>query len=272
MREHELELIAALAEGRLEDEAEARALIATSEEAAAEFEAQSLALRALSDASPVEMSATERAALRRDLWTEFRAPVATVTSASKPWYYRWMPVAAGMFVLVGLVAVLNQGGLQDMAAEDQAALGAGASTVAASGDTDDMAEESDDGDSGGETAAPTSTMAAAGDGDTSAQAPPEAAAFYSAEADAIRSGDEAEPQTRATDTPTPEELADCLQRAGREGYEVLEVDPAPEETSDTYVPEEAVPYIAAIPFGEDLATASVVFVALDTCEVIHIDG
>ncbi len=109
MRDHELELIAALAEGRLEDESEARALIASSAEHLAEYEAQKLAFETLRSTPPAAMTDIERAALHRDVWTELRSPVP-VGASGNPWYYRWMPVAAGMFVVVGLVAVINQGG------------------------------------------------------------------------------------------------------------------------------------------------------------------
>ena len=272
MREHELELIAALAEGRLENEAEARALIASSEEARAEFEAQTTALEVLEGASSVRMADAERASLRRDLWTELRAP-APATASSRPWYFRWTPVAAGMFVLVGLVAVLSQsGGLGGMEAADQ---GADGTTLAASETTDAVAEELDGAgdDAGGEAAEqPTvSTTSNATDGDLGASAPPAAAAFYSAEAEDIRSGEETGPQTRAQDTPSPDELQDCLEQAGLGAYQVQDVNPAPDETDGAEVPDEAVPYIAAIPRDADLANAEVVFVALDMCEVIHID-
>jgi hypothetical protein len=278
MREHELELIAALAEGRLEDETDARALLASSEEARAEFEAQVSALTALSATSPVMMSPTERAGLHRDIWTELHSPMPVPsTPSSKPWYYRWMPVAAGMFVLVGLVAVLSQDGLETFVAADEGA--AVTTSLASSETTDAVAEELDGGDdsgggeAGGETVteSPTNTVAEAGDGDASAQAPPAAAAFYSAEADELREDEESRSLQLGGLSTT--ELADCLERAGLDGYEVREANPTPDDQGDpdADVPEEAVPYLAAIPSGEELATAEVVFGALETCEVIHVD-
>lgn len=276
MRDHDLELIAALAEGRLEDESEARALIASSEEAKAEFEAQKLALSALSGASPVTMTENERSALHRDLWTELRGPAAgSVSSRTSPWYYRWMPVAAGMVVLFGLVAVLNQSGGDGMeAAQDQTA------GLSASDTTSAMAEEfaGDDADADetrGETGAiaPTSTMAAADSGDGSTAEPPSsaAAAFYSAEADEIRSGEE--PVYRSLGDFSTTEVEECLQQAGFDDYDVREVNATPDQNIENgeEVPEEAVPYVAATPFGDALDSAAVVFVALETCEVIHID-
>lgn len=271
MRDHELELIAALAEGSLEDEAEARALIASSEEARVEFDAQKSALEALSGISSARMSETERASLRRDLWTHMRGVEPSRTSPT-PWYSRWVPVAAGMFVLIGLVAVLSQGGFSGLSgAGDEAALEA-ETTAAATEDGDDMSEQYDrDGSDGGAPGAPTSTAADAGDGIVTAQAPPDAAAFYSDQADEIRTHDVPESSTFGEVSTT--ELDACLERAGLGDYEVREADPDPGTRDDTGldVPEEAVAYLAAIPSGADPATAPVVFVSLDTCEVIHVD-
>lgn len=107
MRDYEVELIAALVEGRLEDETEARALVASSEKHRLEYEAQKTALEALSTADPVSMTETEKAALHRDLWTALTTEQAP-TKAKTPWYYRWSPVAASLLVVVGLFTVINQ--------------------------------------------------------------------------------------------------------------------------------------------------------------------
>ncbi|HEX6219947.1 MAG TPA: hypothetical protein VF115_02520 [Acidimicrobiia bacterium] len=272
MREHELELIAALAEGRLEDESEARAIIASSAEARAEFDAQKKAIEALADVGTASMSDTERSALRRDVWTELRAPEPAVGSG-KPWYYRWMPVAAGMLVIIGLVAVVSQGGgLGGIVTADEAA---SETTLADTETTQAMAEELDGGDEAADgapiTEEPTDGEGESGeDGDLGQAVPPAAAAFYAAVADDIRSGEETEPQTRALETPSPSELAECLAEAGLEGYEVQDVNPAPDE-GDREVPDAAVPYVAAIPVDADRTTTEVAFVGLETCELIHID-
>lgn len=283
MRDHDLELIAALAEGRLEDEAEARALIASNEEARAEYEAQKLALDALSGPSPVSMTETERASLRRDTWSELRSGVGTSSQRStSPWYYRWVPVAAGMFVLVGLVAVLSQGGLDGIVSADQAATSE--TTLATSVTTMAMSEESggagDDADAGDgvtvteaptDTGTPPDTIADSGDVEVSEPATPAAAAYYSAEADAIRV--EEESVSRSLGGVSATELGACLEQAGLDGYEALKANPSPGEGTEAHeeVPEGTVPYVAAIPFGEDLATTQVIFVSLETCEVIHVD-
>lgn len=67
MREHEIDLIAALVEGRLEDETEARALITSSPEMRQEYQAQKLAYEALAGAGMVRMTESERSALHRDI-------------------------------------------------------------------------------------------------------------------------------------------------------------------------------------------------------------
>lgn len=272
MRDHELELIASLAEGRLEDESEARDLLASSSEARAEFEAQKTALEALSTARPTSLSDTERSALHRDVWTELRTP-ATTSKTGTPWYYRWVPVAAGLFVVVGLVAVLSQGGAGDEA-NVSADMGAADTTLASSEATVTMAESpgEDDAAEGGETA-PTSRTEEAADGDLRQALSPAAIAFYRAAAEDIRSGAETDSLETYDEASTPAERQECVRESGLEGYELHSSYPAPSQTDDgdTEIPEGAVPYIAAVPSGADLATAPIAFIDLLTCEVIHID-
>ncbi len=107
MRKNEVELIAALAEGRLEDETAARALINSSPKYREEYEAQKAAYEALSSVPPAELTEHETAALHRDIWTELQArPLPTTVKT--PWYYRWSYAAAGLFLVVGLVIVVDQ--------------------------------------------------------------------------------------------------------------------------------------------------------------------
>ena len=107
MRKKEVELIAALAEDKLEDETAVRALIASSTKRQAEYDAQKTAYEALSSIPSAQLTEHESAALHRDIWTEFQVqPEAEATKA--PWFYRWSYVAAGLFVVVGLVIVVDQ--------------------------------------------------------------------------------------------------------------------------------------------------------------------
>jgi len=107
MRKHEIELIAALAEGRLEDETEARALVDSSEGHRSEYEAQKTAFETLHAVPAAQLTEHESAALRRDVWTQLRAE-PTQAAAPVPWYYRWTYAAAGLFVVIGLVIVVDQ--------------------------------------------------------------------------------------------------------------------------------------------------------------------
>jgi len=107
MRKNEIELIAALAEGRLEDETAARALVDSSAAHRAEYEAHKTALEALIAIPSAQLSEHESAALHRDVWTELQAQ-PTTAAAKAPWYYRWTYAAAGLFVIIGLVIVVDQ--------------------------------------------------------------------------------------------------------------------------------------------------------------------
>lgn len=273
MRDHELELIAALAEGRLEDESEARALVESSPEHRAEFEAQKRALAALAGVTSAELSEYERAALRRDIWTELRSPVTTAP-ASQPWYYRWAPVAAGLFMIVGLVAVLNQGGDSD-----------GATPIAAEFDTDTTAGEASEGSTGGEDSADGGAEAPSEPQETSTSITTSGAieiedlvaadlaraltladnAFYAAEAEEVRT-------TAETDQETDEgavRLNECVDESGLEGYSIVGAYPA--VSDDEPVPDDANPYIVVMPDDADVATAPLAFVDTVTCEVIYVD-
>lgn len=130
MRDQELELIAALVEGRLEDETEARALITSSIEAREEYETQKLAHDALQAMGTARLGEDERAALHRDVWTDLRAGAPT-PKTRRPWYYRWVPVAAALFLVVGLAAVLSGGGEETarLLGEISSDLGAGDATA-----------------------------------------------------------------------------------------------------------------------------------------------
>jgi hypothetical protein len=109
MRRHEIELITALAEGRLEDESEARALIASSPKAQASYVEQVKAIEALAELKvPMEMTSSEKAAMQRDLWTalstsrESSAPRAERRAVGVLGY-----ATAGIFVLGGLFVAMN---------------------------------------------------------------------------------------------------------------------------------------------------------------------
>jgi hypothetical protein len=106
MHKHDLDLIASFADGTIEDETEARDLVASCDECRAEYHSQLEVLEILAAAPPVAMSELEKAALHRDLWTELRSEPST-SAARAPWY-RWAYVAAGLFVVVGVAGALSR--------------------------------------------------------------------------------------------------------------------------------------------------------------------
>jgi len=239
MRDHERELIAALADGSLEDETEARALLQSSAEARAEYELQLDALRALSAAGAVMMTESERAVLHRDLWGRLRAEQAKPAAG----VYRWSLAAAALFVVVGLAAVLG-GGLLNQAdsGEDRGA----EATAADEADTSVAAAETAD--------------ALAGDG--AAPMSPGAEEYFADEAARLRQGAAV---YRAADDDAEEE--DCLARAGLFDHDVIAVvgedDAAPVPGS----------YLAAVARGEDIgADTPIHFVDSDVCERVYTDG
>lgn len=285
MRDHELELIAALAEGRLEDETEARALIASSAEHRAEYEAQRDALAVLDTVTPATLSELEKASLHREVWSELRSPNAS--PAPHPWYYRWAPVAAGMFVVVGLVAVLNQSGGPDGETPVAADRDAGTNTTAAV-DSSEGGQDAADGEGGaqaptegGQSEETVTTQVAASEtievedlvaADLNRALTALDHTYYSDEADTIRTSTTADPELRTFDEETPPALlTECVDQAGLSGYTIVGAHPEPSEDEGEFVPEDANPYIVVRPDDQALAEAPLAFVDMASCEVIYVD-
>lgn len=107
MRRHEIELITALAEGTLDDETEARALVASSDALRAEYEAQRAAIEASRQLPGATMSDPERATLRRDVWAALRSN-PTARPSARRWSPRLAAAAAALLVVAGTAAVLGQ--------------------------------------------------------------------------------------------------------------------------------------------------------------------
>ncbi len=108
MRRHQVELIAALAEGRLEDESEARALIASSPRAKAAYEAQVHALESLKALSgPLEMTESEKSAMQRDIWTVLTAEKSVPATKERNPSALLGYATAGIFVIGGLFVAMN---------------------------------------------------------------------------------------------------------------------------------------------------------------------
>lgn len=261
MREHELELIAALVEGRLENESEARALIESSPELTEEYEAQKLAYETMRDAGTASLRETERAALHRDIWTELRSG-SPEPAAKTPWYYRWAPVAAALLVVVGLVSVLGQGG--DEAGDETftvAADSAETTTTAAASDDgaapgDGQQTETTGGDDGGsEEAAAADTLSE------------EALDVYQREAELLRQGVYGE-RLRSYDS-ADTTIETCVEESGLDDYRILATLSAPMEETDT--PEDERRLAVAYPEDAQLEAAPISFVDLEACEVVYTD-
>ena len=262
MREHELELIAALVEGRLEDESEARALIESSPELGEEYEAQKLAYQALRDTGTASLRDTERAALHRDLWTELRSGSPQPTPKT-PWYSRWAPVAAGLLVVVGLVGVLGQGG--DDTAEEAVNLAAGMpETTSTAADEGEAAMAPEDGQE-------MEAADDAGGSETSADADmlsEKALDIYRREADLLRQGVYGE-RLRPYDS-VDVTIETCVEESGLEEHRILATLSAAMEEDDAL--EDERPLAIAYPEGASLEAAAISFVDLDVCEVVYTDG
>lgn len=174
-RDHDLDLISALAEGRLDDPATARALVASCEECAQLYRAHLTVREAVAAEIPPQMTNSERVRLHNTLWTEVEpATSPTPAPASSPWWYRLMPVAAVLVVAVGITTVLNSGG--DAGSEESLETLAGASDDAGADGARELAPQRDspaEGDEEAETfIVPDTTAAMDGDAQTeSTEAP-----------------------------------------------------------------------------------------------------
>lgn len=263
MRDHEIELIAALVEGRLEDESEARALIESSAEARREYESQLRVRQALTGLGAVSMTESERSALHRDVWTALRSQ-PEARPARTPWYASWLPAAAVVALVMGLVGVLAGGGDQQTETFNEigAALDDSASTAAATESTARAAGEAAGGD-GGMTPldAPTTTMSGATEGYDLAA---EDAAYFSRQAERMRAGETAQTEDTTDQDPV---FDDCVAGAGLEDHVAVGTVPAP-AGSDGEGPSQ---FIVAAPEGVAIADAPLSFVDPDTCQVVYAD-
>jgi hypothetical protein len=247
MHDHPLDLIAALADGSLSDEAEARALVESCPDCREEYRAQTEVIGWLTATPAAEMTDLEKAALHRDLWTELRNQPGK--SPATPWWQRLVYVAAGLFITVGLVSVLNNRALNDSAES-------GATTVAEALDapteeTPFVAQGSDDGESAPEmattTAAATETTAAASGGEESL-APP-----FAELADEARANQADRAVTQGTDR----DVEACLARVALDEHVVVD------EIDFDQV------YLLVMPEDPE-AEPIVTFVVLPRCEIVYV--
>lgn len=260
MRKHEIELIIALAEGSLEDETEARALIESSKKARSEYVAQKTALDALASVPPAELTDIEKAALHRDIWTALSAGPA-VTQKTTPWHSRWSYVAAGLFVVVGLVAVLST---DAFSGDDAAVESLGSSQDSPAGTTLASAGA----DEGAEAPAVVEDTADASEAGTIDPV----VDFFREHASQVRSGQFS--SALAAPENDRESIADeysaCLSRADLDDYEALGEITFDEAGSYGLNPDSL--YLVAVPTAVSLDESTpVAFVELLTCALVHID-
>ena len=244
MHEHDLDLIAALANGSLVNGTEARALVDSCDICHTEYLEQTEVLALIAAAPSARMTDLEKAALHRDLWTELRREPARAQSA--PWWQRLSYVAAGLFVAVGLVGVLNLA--QDTGGE------AADTTIAAEAARDLEAPSNEEGvpfvageDSAEGGAESVTTTAAA----EQALPPP----FAELADEARARPDEGTMSTLDTDP----EVGECLTRLGLDEHEVVDE----VEFDQTY--------LVVMPQNPD-ADPVVSFVTIADCEIVHEDS
>jgi hypothetical protein len=243
MHEHDLDLIAALADGSLADEAEARALVDGCDVCRSEYRSQVDVLAWVASAPRVEMTELEKAALHRDLWTELRRDPAR--AATIPWWQRWSYVAAGLFVVVGLAGVLNgvmgSGSSGGEAQESRVDLDA-----SQSGDEAAPFLAEDSGNDGGGGSAATTTAAA----EQAVSVP------FPELADEVRVSRETDPGagTMSQDATVDE----CLERVGLDDHIVV----AELELDQVYL---------AVMAEDQEADRSVTFITPAECEIVFVD-
>ncbi len=160
MHRHDLDLMAALADGSLHDEDRARSRLTSCEVCRAEYESHRSVLVATRSAEPIEMSGTERAALHRDVLSAMANSASTPTRRSSFLWPRFGYATVALFLVVGLVGVLSQAGVFSNQDRSLGTLGGSSNAVTAEG-----AEKSPQaGFAPPTTAAATADMSAAGNG------------------------------------------------------------------------------------------------------------
>jgi len=247
MHKHDLDLIASLADGSVDDETEARALVESCVECRAEYQSQLTVLELLTSTPSVMMSDLEKAALHRDLWTELRSEPAAKTPGAS--WYRWAYVAAGLLVTVGLAGVLSgQIPFGGAAGSDTfAEISSGLDQFAADGLEDAPSSEFDSTSGGGDDSAVTTTAAA--------ESLPLPFPALADQARASREGAEATTQEESE----KDEIDQCLERLDLADHVVVDE----LELDRRYL---------VVMAGDDAPDQTVTFVALNECEIVYTDG
>lgn len=261
MHRHDLDLIAAYAEGSAGDDTEARSLVEACAECRAEYQAQRRALSLLGSLPAVTpMTDIEKAAMHRDLWSTLRNPAPAAKGTAR--WMKWSLAAAGLFVVVGLAGVLGPmlGG-EDAAAPDVVAFAESTTT----GDDTVRAQEEEPLAPTAEDGAASATTVAGDSGElfstTTAAAAETTVAGVTTDADfeAVAADARAAEMAAPTTTTAGEEEARCAADDRLGGQRVLTT----VELDRTY--------LLTVPAGVQLtAETPIAFVDADTCEVVRV--
>jgi hypothetical protein len=263
MHEHDLDLIAALADGSVSDgdngvasdgdngvasdAAAARSLIETCPVCRAEYEAQTRVLGWLADVPTPSMTDLERAGLHRAVRSAVEGERPPAVPA--PWWQRLGYVAAGLLVAAGLFGVLRNAGLTGEG--DTLAVSEPTSTAAA-----DLAEAPTEeipfvAEGAGEEAAPTTTSAAT---EPTSQTLESLSLPFPELADEARAG-----QAERDAVATSDEDRECLARVGLDRHIVVRE-----------VEEGGITYLVVMP-EEPAAEPPVIFVEIPVCRIVFED-
>jgi hypothetical protein len=256
MHEHDLDLIAALADGSASEAidgvaseaAKARSLVDTCPVCRAEYEAQTRAIGWLAAAPSPAMTDLERAGLHRAIRSDLEGDEKP-QAVPAPWWQRLGYVAAGLLVAAGLYGVLQNAGFTGGA--DTAAEGAAPTSTAAA----DLAEAPTEevpfvAEGAGEEAGPI----------TSTDAQPQSETLESLSLPFPELADEARAARAERDAPpTSDDDRECLARVGLDRHIVIrEV----EENGQTY--------LVVMP-EEPADEAPVTFVEIPACRIVFED-
>jgi len=269
--------MAALAEGRLEDESEARSLIESSPDHLAEHEAQKAAIEALRSAPAAALTEHERAALRRDVWAGLNAGSAPAAPRRR----RWAPAAVVVVLVIGSAVVLNRALVNT---SDRFAM------VSTESDTTDeptattaAAEASDEEGAALEYPAEGGPVEESGADEGSERLPESVAedpliTFLSQRASRLRQGASLDFNAGKDSPSFSKTHASCVSRAALEvddeldlaDYEVIDLVTA-EETHEGGL-DAAKAYLIAVPAGIAVGPDSpVAFIELETCVLAHFE-
>lgn len=108
MRKRDIEMVTALAEGRLVDETAARALIDRSPRLREHYQTQRRVIEAMAQIPPVALTETERADLHRNVWGVLAGDAPRSPTPAAGWSLRWGYAAVALLVVAGTVSVIGQ--------------------------------------------------------------------------------------------------------------------------------------------------------------------